>query len=153
MNTPAEHDPRVDEILLELRKITTWLDRQKKISKYALLALPLFFAALVSGLYFFENRAKTLISSSTGDNEAIDWSDVTHALRKSDYTQAVGQARALLKIDAENPRGHYLLGVALLYRGDPEDARAAFAKAVELYPIPEYTEALEALNQRLGATP
>lgn len=59
---------------------------------------------------------------------------VYHVLRGDDFLHAGDLARAALEAEPNSAASHNNFGITRLYAGDPESARAAFLRALELEP-------------------
>ena len=69
-------------------------------------------------------------TSSTAFLDTLGWVHI----RRGDGESAAHALQQAVALDAHNPTYHYHLGLAHRLAGEPEQARAAFARAVELAP-------------------
>lgn len=153
--TPIPPNPPADvaaETLVELRRINGWFEQQRKLTRRVFMVGGVFVLLFVPGLIVLENTLKKRLSpNQAAQTEPTDWADVRRFMWEGKYDCAVKESRALLEKQPANPSGHHQLGLALLHRGDVAEARVAFARAVELYPVAEYRDALAAVEKRLAA--
>lgn len=142
-----------DEILVELRKISAWADRQRKISKRALIFVAVFVPAMILVPFVMEHMAQKSIEK-IGTTEKHVWCDVDANIRRCDLAKAIQIGEELIQKTPQYPKGHEHLAAAYLAAGWIEMAKKHYAEAARLFPSEEYEKNLIAINKRLAtATP
>ena len=76
------------------------------------------------------------------------WSEVSNAMRRSDYTKALGLAQVLEAKHPDDYYAHWYLGNIYLAIGDPAHAEAEYSRAYELLPSEDLEKRLRAVQKR-----
>lgn len=141
------------DILQELRRL-------RRSSQWSVYLCLLAFAALAA--YFAFVRPQLTRSRFAHDADAYRrtqqqpadsgdaWSDIMAAVDRGDNQTALSLAKSFV---ARQPTYHYssaTLGSVYVAMNDFTNAEAAYARAVELYPVEEHEKALAAIRKRLA---
>lgn len=78
--------------------------------------------------------AQSVLAQCAGAPDTQPTAETFISLRGDDYLQSRPIAEAALEADPASAANHNNYGIALLYDGEPEQARASFLKALELDP-------------------
>lgn len=137
-----------DPILDELKKISSYVDFQKKVTRWSFFVLIGFLLVFVPTVIFFECYFDQKIKE-TSEPSLSDWFDVSYAARKGNFDKAIEVGNALILKTPDYPEGHFKLAEAYLAKGDTLNAQKHFQTAYTLFPTKEYQESLDAINQRI----
>ena len=139
----------IDEaILVELRKIAAWADRQRKMSKWGLIIAAVFVPLMIFVPVVMEHQAKQSIEKMSSTEKHV-WCDVEENIRRCDLAKAIQIGEELIQKTPQYPKGHYHLATAYLAAGKLKEARAHFAEAARLFPCEEYAKDLIAIDKRI----
>ena len=137
-----------DELILaELRKISSWADKQRKLQKWATVIVAVFIPAMV-----IFGVIMTYLES-TREIKAVekhDWYDVDQNIRACNLSEPMRIDEELIQKTLEYPKGHYQLASAYVAAGKLKEARAHFAEAARLFPCEEYEKMLIAIDKRIA---
>jgi tetratricopeptide (TPR) repeat protein len=139
-----------DEILAELRKISTWADLQSKVTKWSLLFLVAFVAVVIGSLVLMERQLKPNLDSNLSPRPA-DWYEVERDMRLGDFDKAIAAGEELILKTPQYPEAHERLARAYLACGNLEKAREHYAEAFRLFPSEENEKLLRAIETRAKA--
>lgn len=128
-----------------LRAIVSWINFQKKITKWSLIAVALMILLGGGASIYLESRLKHIVSN---DRDPKDWYDVSTLSKKGELEKALRIADDLLIRTPRDFEGHYRKGEILLMMNEPEKAKASFEAAYVIFPIPKYKSAVDALSKR-----
>jgi cytochrome c-type biogenesis protein CcmH/NrfG len=123
------------EILAELRKVRS-LNRRMF---YLILVL-----VIVIVLSFPVSR------HLRGSSQADSWEQVTTAMKRQDFPEALSVAQALVARQPNDPYGHAYLGAIYLPMNDLTNAEAQYSRAYDLFPSEENEKNLAAIRKRLA---
>lgn len=136
------------EILAAVKDIAAYSNFQRKFAKWCLWCLiPIFLLFLGASFlltHYVEQRMKR---SSDVTQKEHDWYDVNYASRKGDLEKALSIADELLLRNPRDFEGYYKKGELLLMLNDGAGALNSFKKAEEIFPLPKYQSAVEALEK------
>lgn len=127
-----------------IKKIAEWADLQRKLTKWGYLAIIPFLLLAVGVSIYFESKIKNIATESESKK---DWYHVISASRKGELSKAIQIADELLILSPNDFEGHYKKGEILLMLGQRQEAKQCFQTAFEIFPIPKYRIAVEALSQ------
>ena len=116
------------EILVELRKM-------RRTNQWAS-AFVIVILVILSGYLVWLKPAKS------------EWSEVTAAMRQSDYPRALTLAQAVVARRPSDYYGHWYLGKIYLALDDVPHAESEYARAYELNPIDDLRKQLDAIRTR-----
>lgn len=136
------------EMLASLKNIEAWSNLQRKLAKWSLISL-LPFLLLVFGAPFFITRHFEKTMANIGEKPGRDWYDVTSAVRKGELEKALSLADGLLQRNPRDFDGLYKRGEILLMVDKRPEALESFKRAAKIFPLPKYTEAVDALERTL----
>jgi len=139
-----------ESILAELRKISAWVDMQRKMKKWALIFVAVWIAGLVVFGIVMEQRQSKRIESTRAVKEA-DWYCVDRYVELGSPDKAIEVGEELLSKTPQYPNGHRRLAAAYLAAGKVEKAREHYAEAFRLFPSEENGKLLEAIEARINA--
>ena len=137
-----------ESILAELRKISAWADMQRKMTKWSLIFLAVFFPVMIAVPFVAKHSMTKTIVDTT---EKLDWSSLDQAARQGDFEKAIRIGEKLIQRTPQYPNGHYRLAGAYVAAGKIEKAREHFAEAVRLFPSEEYEKMLVAIDKRIAS--
>ena len=137
------------EILVELRKISAWADRQRKMSKRSLIFLAIFFPFVIVIPLVIEHQAQKSIEKISAPEKHV-WCDVEGNIRRCNLAKAIQIGEELIQKTPQYPKGHEHLAAAYLAAGKIKEAQAHYAEAARLFPCEEYEKDLIAINKRLA---
>ena len=138
-----------ESILAELRKITAWIDMQRKVTKWSLIVGAVLIPVLVVFGILMEQRIKTELGVATA--ETVDWYDVDQNVRRGNFAKAIEVGEKLMQKTPQYPEAHRRLAGAYLAAGNVEKARAHYAEAFRLFPSEENEKLLVAIEKRSKA--
>jgi tetratricopeptide (TPR) repeat protein len=78
------------------------------------------------------------------------WTDIQAALDRGDNQKALSLAKSFVARQSGYHYSHATLGSVYVAMNDFTNAEAAYARAVELYPVEEHEKALAAIRKRLA---
>jgi cytochrome c-type biogenesis protein CcmH/NrfG len=87
-----------------------------------------------------------------GSAQATSWEQVTTAMRRQDFQQALSGAQALVERQPSYYYGHAYIGAIYLAMNDPTNAEAQYSIAYELFPNEENEKNLAAIRKRLAGS-
>ena len=76
------------------------------------------------------------------------WSDVSSAMRQSDYPRALARARSVAAQHPNDYYGHWYLGKIYLAMGDVSQAETEYSRAYDLNPLEDLRRELDAVRKR-----
>lgn len=138
------------EILAELRKISSWADLQRKVTKWSLVAMALFVCAVVVIGLLLEGRVQSQLDQTAAPPKH-DWYEVDHNVRVGDFDQAIAIGEELIQKTPLYPEAHQRLAAAYLASGNLGKAKEHYAEAFRLFPSDENGKLLAAIERRLQA--
>jgi len=139
-----------DEILAELRKISAWVDLQRKLTKWSLIFLAAFVPVAISSFILMERHLQPNLESNRSSQQA-DWYEVDRAVRLGDFEKAVTIGEELILKTPQYPEAHERLARAYLAAGNLEKAKEHYAEAFRLFPSEENEKLLRAIENRVKA--
>ena len=139
-----------EPILAELRKISAWADRQRKMTKWSLIIVAVFIPALIVFAVVMERREKALLEGVASE-KTLDWYDVDQSVRRGDFDKAIGIGEELMQKTPQYPEAHRRLAGAYLAAGKIEEARKHYAEAFRLFPSEENGKLVLAIEKRSEA--
>jgi tetratricopeptide (TPR) repeat protein len=137
-----------ESILAELRKISAWADMQRRMAKWSLIFLAVFFPVMI-GLGVLTTRQ--LETGIVEPGQRLDWYDVDQNIRMGDFDKAIKIGEKLIVKTPQYPEAHVRLAGAYLAAGKIEKAREEYAEAVRLFPSEEHEKLLTAMDKRIQA--
>jgi cytochrome c-type biogenesis protein CcmH/NrfG len=118
------------QILEELRKL-------RRNNQWGLIVgLVILFAVCVYAFYRLPSRHES------------PWTEVSTAMRQSDYTKALRLAQEQAALHPADYYGHEYLGNIYLAMGDSSHAEAEYVRAYELLPSEDIKAKLDAIHKR-----
>jgi cytochrome c-type biogenesis protein CcmH/NrfG len=138
-----------EQILVELRKISAWADRQRKMTKWSLIFLAVYFLGIGVFAVVMVRREKAK-REAVAAAEKPDWGDVGRNIELCNLAEAVRIGEELIQKTPQYPRGHTQLAWAYVAAGKIKEARAQYAEAVRLFPWEEYEKLLVAIDKRIA---
>lgn len=138
-----------EPILAELRKITAWIEMQRKVTKWSLIGAAVLIPVLVVLGILMEQRIKTELGVASV--ETVDWYDVDQNVRRGDFHKAIEVGEKLLQKTPQHPEAHRRLAAAYLAAGNVEKAKTHYAEAFRLFPSEENEKLLVAIEKRSKA--
>jgi len=140
-----------ESILAELRKISAWADMQRKITKWAFIAIAVLIPAMIIFGIVMEKRLTADVEniSSAEKPEKPGWSDVDWKIRRTEFDEAIRIGEELIQRTPQYPEGHHRLASAYLAVGKTEQAREHFEQAFRLFPSEENEKLLIAMEKRI----
>lgn len=142
-------DDIASEILTELRKLTQYADRQRKIQKRALIVGLLLMPLFLGGLFYFETKVKKDIATSRSNQDTWDWYNVNADEEKGKLDDALEKAQYLIRQSPNYYYGYKVLGRLYLSRNELYKAKESFDKAYEILPSESNKELVDAIQIRL----
>ena len=141
-----------NESLAELKKIAAWTDMQRKLSRWALISVPVFISAVVVFAVVMEYRAKKHFASLGGLNipEPPTWYGVESNICRCNLDEAIRIGEELIQKTPQYWEGHRRLASAYLAAGKIEKARQHYAEALRLLPSEENEKLLIAIDKRIN---
>ena len=139
-----------EAILVELRKISAWAERQRKVTKWSLVFLAVFIPALVGFTIMMEQRVSAKFED-TAPSQKPDWYEVERNARLGDFDKATGMGEELIVKTPQSPDAHKRLAGAYLAAGKLDKAREHYAEAFRLFPSEENEKQLTAIDKRISA--
>jgi tetratricopeptide (TPR) repeat protein len=139
-----------EQILTELRKISAWADRQRKMTKWSLIFVAVFVPALIVFAVLMEQREKTQLEGIASDNTP-DWYEVDQNVRRGDFDKAIQIGERLTLKTPQYPEAHRRLAGAYLAAGNIQEARKHYAEAFRLFPSEEHEKLVLAIDKRSKA--
>jgi tetratricopeptide (TPR) repeat protein len=134
-------------ILAELRKISAWIDFQRKMTKWLLIFVAvMIIAGIVAGVLTDHEIKQNLTPT---DNP--DWYQVDQDVRTGDFAEAIRIGEKLTQKTPQYPDAHHRLAGAYLAAGKIEKAREQYAEAFRLLPSEENEKLLTAIDKRIEA--
>ena len=76
------------------------------------------------------------------------WSEVSSAMRESDYPRALARAQSVVAQHPNDYYGYWYLGKIYLAMGDVSKAETEYARAYDLNPLEDLRRELEAVRKR-----
>ena len=137
-----------ESILNELRKISAWADRQRRMTKWSLILTAVFIPAIIVFGFLMERRVRTKLES-VGSENTPDWYDVDRSVRRGDFDKAIQIGEKLIVKTPACPEAHLRLAGAYLAAGNLDRARLHYADAFRLFPSEENEKSLAAIDRRL----
>jgi len=139
-----------DEVLAELRRISAWVDLQRKITKWSLIFLAAFVPVLIGSFLLIDRHLKTSLETNLSPHQA-DWYDVDRNVRLGDFEKAIAIGEELILKTPQYPEAHERLARAYLAAGNLEKAKEHYAEAFRLFPSEENEKLLRAIEKRIIA--
>jgi len=137
-----------ESILAELRKISAWADMQRKMTKWSLIFVAIFFPAMIVFSVLMEHRVTKKIEDTT---EEPDWYNVDQNVRRGDFDTAMRIGEELILKTPQYPDAHRRLAGVYLAAGKIEKAKEHYAEAFRLFPSEENGKLLAAIEARINA--
>ena len=136
-----------NEINDVIKKIGSWMDLQRKITKWTFyIIIPLMIFCIGIPVYF-ETKLK---NAKSHHDDIKDWYDVNNATRKGELEKALQTANELLTRTPLDFEGHYKKGEILLMMGNRKGAKESFQMAFNIFPMPKYETAIHALSRSMA---
>lgn len=140
-----------DKILKELKKISSWAEHQKKISKWSLIILAICIPIIIGVAIFTDYYFKNIIDDfKTETTDKFSWYDVSCRTRSGEIDEAISIAEELINITPNYPKGHTKLGFLYLTSGNLIKTKKHFKEAYRLFPSTENKENLNAILKRIS---
>jgi len=136
-------------ILAELRKISAWVDFQRKWTKGSLIVAAVFAAVMILTGIVASVVADHEIKANPALGEKPDWYQVDQDVRTGDFDEAIKIGEALMQKTPQYPEAHHRLAGAYLAAGQIEKAREQYAEAFRLFPSEENEKLLAAIDKRI----
>jgi len=125
-----------ESILTELRRIASWADMQRKMTKWSRIFVAVFIPAMIVFGVLMERRVKTSIEDIVPAKKAA-WYDVDQSVRDGDFDKAIQIGEELILRTPQYPEAHRRLASAYLAAGKVKKAREHYAEAFRLFPSEE----------------
>ena len=138
-----------EAILAELKKVSAWVDMQRKATKWSLIAVAVLLPVSLVFAYITERNIKKSLADSRAPSEALDWYDVERQVRQCDPNKAIEIGESLIAKTPLYPDGHRRLAAAYLAAGRIEKATEHHREAFRLFPSKDNEEALAAVSRRM----
>ena len=139
-----------EQILTELRKLSAWADRQRKMTKWSLIFVAVFVPALIVFAVLMEQREKTQLEGVASE-KTPDWYDVDQNVRRGDFDKAIQVGEKLILKTPQYPEAHRRLAGAYLAAGNIEKASEHYTEAFRLFPSEENEKLVVAIEKRMRA--
>lgn len=142
-----------ESILAELRKIVAWVEMQRKITKWSVIAAGIFVCVFIPALIVFGvvmDQRMTNRIRNIDIPEKPDWYDVDRYIRCGNLDEAIRIGEELIQKSPQWPEGHRRLATAYLVAGNLREAREHFSEAVRLFPSEENEKLLAAIDKRIN---
>jgi tetratricopeptide (TPR) repeat protein len=138
-------DENNQELLRELRKLT----RVSRLSYY--LGVVILAIGVLAIGWMRQDRQRTSQSGTQKSSAAQNrgWGDVSAAMDRLGYTNALALAQAIVSRNTNYYYGHSYLGSIYLALGDLTNSEAHYARAYELFPDDDNEKSLRAIRKRL----
>jgi tetratricopeptide (TPR) repeat protein len=135
-----------ESILVELRKIAAWADTQRKMTKWSLIFVLVFFPAMIIFGVLSEHSVTKQIEDTA---EKPDWYIVDQNVRLGDFDKAIRIGEELILKTPQYPDAHRRLAGAYLAAGKIEKAKEHYAEAFRLFPSEKNQKLLMAIDKRI----
>jgi len=139
-----------EQILAELRKLSAWADSQRKLTKWSLIFLAVYFLGIGVFVVVTVHREKAKREAVAAAKKP-DWDDVDRNIRLGNFDEAIRIGEELIQKTPQYPRGRTQLAWAYVAAGRIKEARAQYAEAVRLFPWEDYEKLLVAIDKRIAA--
>jgi tetratricopeptide (TPR) repeat protein len=139
-----------EAILVELRKISAWAERQRKVTKWSLVFLAVFIPALIGFAILMDQQVSTKLED-TAPSQKPDWYEVEHNARQGNFDKAIGIGEELIVKTPQSPDAHKRLAGVYLAAGKLDKAREHYAEAFRLFPSEENEKLFTAIDKRCSA--
>ena len=139
-----------DPILAELRKISAYVDLQRKVTKWSLICVAILFPAMIIFAVVMEHKLKTNLDDIATEPKP-DWYDVDRNVRLGNYAEAIHLGEELILRTPQYPDAHQSFADAYLAAGKIEKAREHYAEAFRLFPSEANEKRLMAIDKRIKA--
>ena len=141
------------EILTELRSLRRLAQWSVWLSVLAFAVLAVYFGfgrqQLLRSRFAREVDASHRAPQPTADTGDA-WTDIQASLDRGDNQKALSVAQRFVTRQPSYHYSHASLGSVYVAMNDFTNAEAAYARAVELYPVEEHEKALVAIRKRLA---
>ena len=137
-----------ESILAELRKISAWADMQRKLTKWSLIFVVVFFPAMIIFGILSERRVTKQIEDTA---VKPDWYNADQDVRMGDFDKAIRIGEELILKTPQYPDAHRRLAGVYLAAGKIDKAREHYAEAFRLFPSEENGKLLGAIEKRINA--
>jgi len=146
--TPMNVD---EEILNELRKLSSYTDRQRKITKWSLIFVGVFIPAMIVFLIAMESHLSTSEAdiAPSSMKERPTWTDVDWRIRRGEPEEAIRIGEDLIQQAPQYPDGHRLLASAYLAAGKLDQAKEHYLRAFQLFPSEDHQKLVAAISRRI----
>lgn len=138
-------DENSHELRDGIKAIVSWIDYQKRVTKWSLIAVVFIIILGAGASIYFESKLKNIVNH---DQDPKDWYDVSTLSRKGELERALQVADHLLNQTPRDFEGHYRKGEILLMMNEQEKAKESFETAYTIFPIPKYKSAVDALSKK-----
>ena len=146
-NTDMNDD---EPILVELRKISGWIDAQRKIAKWSIIGAGVLVFLMIVGAVLLERQVTANLEGIVSE-PSLDWYVVEHDARAGEFEKAIQNGEELIAMTPESHNAHRRLGGVYLAAGEIEEARGHYSEAFRLFPSKENEELLIAIGKRIEA--
>jgi tetratricopeptide (TPR) repeat protein len=136
-----------EPILAELRKISAWVDFQRKMIRWSLIGVGFTILAGIAVGFITDHEIKKDLSP----NEKPDWYQVDQNVRTGDFDEAIRIGEELTQKTPQYPEAHRRLAGAYLAAGKIGKAREHYAEAFRLFPSEENEKLVLTIDKRIQA--
>ncbi len=128
------------DFVKSLESLAKWADFQRKSNRWILgLVIPLAILAIGIGIW---------VETRKGGEESPSWRTVSTLVRNGDLDQALEIGRSLIHESPLDYKGHFQIGEIYIMMGQDDEALESFRRAYEVFPIPMYETAIEAMQKK-----
>jgi tetratricopeptide (TPR) repeat protein len=138
-----------EAILAELRKVSSWADMQRRMTKWSLVSVAAFIPLILLFSLLMERKVKRNLEDIRAPADTLTWYDVDRQIREADFTRAIETGESLIKKTPLYPDGHRRLAAAYLAAGQIGKAKQHYNEAFRLFPSKENESSLEAIDRRV----
>ena len=149
-DAPSASGTTNDQVLAELRKISTWADLQRKITKWSLVLVAIVVLVAIGGVLLMEQYLNKDAVTNVSPGQ-VDWYEVDRNVRLGDFQKAITMGEELILKTPQYPEAHQRLARAYLAAGNVDKAREHYAEAFRLFPCEENEKLLDAIEKRINA--
>ena len=157
MSAMEEKTPQGD-LLAEVKKITAFIEQQKKLRNWAIgISIVIFVGGIIAlslmQSSFRKKMQEEIASVAVEQATPLSWWDVDRDVKMARIDDALKKANQLIQAAPNNYDGHLKLANIYLMRDELETAEQHFKRAYEIFPTNAHAEYLHAIQTRRQASP
>ncbi len=138
-----------EAILIELRKISSFSELQRKWMRYSLVFAAAFCPLILGFMILVPKWAESKMRETFPESSS-DWYDVSRNTQLGSFETAIEIGEALLLKTPDYPHAHTTLAGAYLAAGQLEQAHNHYEEAARLFPSSHNKDNLSAITERLS---